>query len=101
MQGIDQLLTRAVALNSRHADAYAMLADVRSLLGDVNAFGMAVRATQLQRGKASHRLVAIRILMRQKRYDDALKVLQSATALPMSPEQARMARELQGALERR
>jgi tetratricopeptide (TPR) repeat protein len=101
LKGIDQLLTRAVTLNSRHADAYSMLAEVRSLLGGENAFGMAVRATQLQPGKASHRLVAARILMREKRYDEALKVLQTATALPMSPEQAKMARELQAAIERK
>jgi tetratricopeptide (TPR) repeat protein len=101
LKDIDQLLTRAVTLNSRHADAYAMLADVRSQLGDANAFGMAVRATQLQPGNASHRLVAARVLVRQKRYDEALKVLQTATALPMSPEEQRMARELQTVLERR
>ena len=101
LKGIDQLLTRAVALNSRHADAYAMLGEVRSLLGDENALGLAIRAAQLQPSKASHRLVGARILMRQKRYDEALKALQAATALPMSPEQQRMARELQAVIERK
>jgi hypothetical protein len=32
LKGIGQLLTQAVTLNSRHAEAYAMLAEVRSLL---------------------------------------------------------------------
>jgi hypothetical protein len=90
-----------VTLNSRHADGYAMLGEVRSLLGDENALGLAVRASQLQPAKASHRLVATRILVRQKRYDEALKAPQGATALPMSPEQAKMARELQAAIERK
>lgn len=90
-----------MTLNSRHADAYAMLGDVRALLGDENALGLAVRAAQLQPAKASHRLVATRILLRQKRYDEALKALQAATALPMSPEQQRMACELQAGIERK
>jgi tetratricopeptide (TPR) repeat protein len=101
LKGIDQLLTKAVTLNSRHADAYAMLGEVRSLLGDPEALGLALRAAQLQPAKASHRLVAARILLRQKRYDEALKVLQGVTALTMSPEQQRNARELQTAAERR
>ena len=101
MKGIDQLLTRAVALNSRHADAYAMLGEVRSLLGDTDAAGLAIRASQLEPADAGHRLVTARILLRQKRNDEALKVLQGAAALTMSPEQAKMARELQAVIERK
>jgi hypothetical protein len=101
LKGIDQLLTRAVALNSRHADAYAMLGEVRSLLGDTNAVGLAIRASQLEPADAGHRLVTARILLRQKRNDEALKVLQGAAALTMSPEQAKMARELQAVIERK
>jgi len=101
LKGIEQLLTRAVTLNSSHADAYAMLADVRSILGDPNALGLAVRAVQLEPADASHRIVAARILLRLKRNDEALKALQAAAALPMSPEQSRMVREMQSAAERR
>jgi tetratricopeptide (TPR) repeat protein len=101
LKGIDQLLAKATALNIRHADAYAMLGEVRSLLGDENSLGLAIRATQLEPREASHRLVVARIQMRQKRYDDALKTLQAAAALPMSPEQARVARELQAVVERK
>ena len=101
LKGIDQLLTRAVALNSRHADAYAMLGEVRSLLGDTNAAGLAIRASQLEPADAGHRLVTARILLRQKRNDEALKVLQGAAALTMSAEQAKMVRELQAVIERK
>jgi tetratricopeptide (TPR) repeat protein len=101
LKGIDQLLTRAVTLNSRHADAYAMLGEVRSVLGDPDALGLAVRATQLQPTKVSHRLVAARILLRQKRPDEAAKVLQAAATLSMSPEQARVLQELQTAASRK
>ena len=101
LKGIEQLLTRAVTLNSSHADAYAMLAEVRSILGDPNALGLALRAVQLEPAESSHRIVSARILLRLKRNDEALKALQAAAALPMSPEQARMVREMQAAAERR
>jgi tetratricopeptide (TPR) repeat protein len=101
LKGIDQLLAKATSLNTRHADAYAMLGEVRSLLGDENSLGLAIRAAQLQPRDAGHRLVVARIQMRQKRYDDARKTLQAAAALPMSPEQARVARELQNVVERK
>jgi tetratricopeptide (TPR) repeat protein len=101
LKELEQLLTKAVNLNTRHADAYALLAEVRSLLGDNNAAALALRAAQLQPGDADHRLTIVRILLRQKRPDEARKVLEEAMALTMSPEQARHARELQTALDRK
>ena len=60
-----------------------------------------MRATQLQPTKASQRLVAARILLRQKRHPEAAKVLQVAAALSLSAEQARVLRELQAAAGRK
>jgi tetratricopeptide (TPR) repeat protein len=100
LKEIEQLLTKAVSLNTRHADAYDLLAEVRSLLGDPNAPALAIRAVQLEPADPDHRLTVVRILLRQKRPDEARKVLQEAMAFPMSPEQVQRAKQLQSALER-
>jgi tetratricopeptide (TPR) repeat protein len=100
LKEIEQLLTKAVSLNARHADAYDLLAEVRSLLGDPNAPALAIRAVQLEPADPDHRLTVVRILLRQKRPDEARKVLQEAMAFPMSPEQVQRAKQLQSALER-
>ena len=101
LKEIEQLLTKAVNLNTRHADAYAMLGEVRSMLGDDKAVSLAIRAAQLEPADAGHRLTIVRILLRQKRPDEARKALQDAMALTMSEQQARHARELQAAIDRK
>lgn len=100
LKDIEQLLTKAVSLNTRHADAYGLLAQVRSMLGDPNAVSLALRAAQLQPADPDHRLTIVYILLRDKRPEEARKVLKEAMAFPMSPEQAQRARQLQSALER-
>ena len=100
LQEIEKLLAQAITLNVRHAHAYASLAEVRSVLGNAASLGLAIRATQLEPSELSHRLVFTRILMREKRYDDALKAVQAAAPLARTPEQAAAARELQQAIER-
>jgi tetratricopeptide (TPR) repeat protein len=100
LEEIEKLLSQAVALNNRYASGYAMLGEVRSLLGNTEAVGLVVRATQLEPAESNHRLIAARILMRQKRYDEALKAAQAAVALASTPEEASRARELQQAIER-
>jgi len=70
------------------------------VLGNTASLGLAIRATRLEPSELSHRLVVTRILMREKRYDDALKAVQAAAPLARTPEQAAAARELQQAIER-
>lgn len=97
---VEKLLAQAITLNVRHAHAYASLAEVRSVLGNTASLGLALRATQLEPSEISHRLVVTRILMREKRYDDALKAVEAAAPLARTPEQTAAARELQQAIER-
>nr|MDQ3347590.1 hypothetical protein [Acidobacteriota bacterium] len=100
LQEVEKLLAQATTLNVRHAGAYARLAEVRSVLGNPASLGLALRAVQLEPSEMSHRLVVTRILMRDKRYDDALKAVQAAAPLAKTPEQIAAARELQQAIER-
>jgi tetratricopeptide (TPR) repeat protein len=97
---IEKLLARAVALNSRNADAYAMLAEVRTILGNTESLGLAIRAAQLEPSNPRHRIVVGRILLRQKRYDEALKAAEAAVSLARTPAQIQAGRELQQAIQR-
>ncbi len=100
LQEVEKLLAQAITLNPRHAYAYASLAEVRSVLGNTASLGLAIRAVQLDPLEMSHRLAVTRILMREKRYDDALKAVQAAAQLAKTPEQSAAARDLQQVIER-
>ena len=100
LQEIEKLLRQAVELNTGNANAYAMLGEIRSVLGDTESVGLAVRATQLEPSKSSHRLAVARILMRQKRFDEALKAAEAGMSLARTAEEGQMARDLQQAIQR-
>ena len=99
LAGIEKLLLRAVALNSRHAPSNAFLADVRSLLGSGEALVYARRAIALAPSQPGHRLTAARILMRQKKYDEALTEAQAALTRASAGD-AENARALIASIER-
>ncbi len=100
LQEMDKLLSNAIEFNVRHARAYSLLGEIRSLLGSPGALGLAIRATQLQPSEVNHRLVVARILTREKRQEDALKVLDAAASLASTPEQTAQLGELRKAAER-
>jgi tetratricopeptide (TPR) repeat protein len=100
LEEIEKLLRRAVELNIRSARAYAMLGEIRSVLGDPDSLGLAIRATQLEPSRSSHRLAVARILMRQKRFDEASKAVEAGMSLAKTAEEGQAARELQQAIQR-
>ena len=100
LQEIEKLLRQAVGLNARNAPAYAMLGEIRSVLGDTDSLGLAIRATQLEPAESSYRLTVARILMRQKRFDEAAKAAEAGLSLARTPEEGQAARELQQAIQR-
>ncbi|HMF61397.1 MAG TPA: hypothetical protein VK595_13545, partial [Vicinamibacterales bacterium] len=100
LQEIEKLLRQAVGLNARNAPAYAMLGEIRSVLGDTDSLGLAIRATQLEPAESSYRLTVARILMRQKRFDEAAKAAEAGVSLARTPEEGQAARELQQAIQR-
>ena len=59
---IEQLLSRAIALNSRYAAAFAMLGDARSALGIGEPMGLVLRAIALEPGEPHFQLTAARDL---------------------------------------
>ena len=75
------LLDKAIALNNRDANAYAMLGEARSALGTGDADGMALRAVSLDPANPFVQYAAARVLQRERRYDEALQHAQAAVAL--------------------
>ncbi|MGB2713613.1 MAG: energy transducer TonB [Vicinamibacterales bacterium] len=100
LEGIEKLLLRALALNNRHASSNAFLADVRSLLGNAEALGFARRAIALAPSEPRHRITAARILLRQQKYDEALKEAQTALAMAKIDSARPEAEQLIASIER-
>jgi tetratricopeptide (TPR) repeat protein len=100
LQDIEKLLRQSIMLNSRHAEAYAMLAELRSELGNHESLGLAIRATQLEPARSNHQLVVARILARRKEYDEAAKAVGVALSLATTPEEIRAAEELKERIEK-
>ncbi|HZB25372.1 MAG TPA: hypothetical protein VE379_04505 [Vicinamibacterales bacterium] len=99
MAGIEKLLLSAVAAIPRHAPSNAMLGEVRSLLGTGEGLPFARRAIALSPGRPGYRLVAARILMRQKKYEEALKEAELGLGLVQSEDDQREAKALVAAIE--
>ena len=99
LAGMEQLLLKAMALNNRHASSNAFLAEVRSLLGTGEPMGFARRAIVLAPSEPRHRLTAARILLRQQKYDEALKEAQTALAMAGGADVRPQAEELIAAIE--
>jgi tetratricopeptide (TPR) repeat protein len=91
---IEQLLTKAVSLNSRFAAAYAMVGEARAALNIGDPMSMVLRAISLEPAEAHYHLTAASVLFRQKKVDDAIAHAQTAQALADSEEERRRAAEL-------
>ena len=88
---IEQLLSQAISLNTRFAEAYAMVGDARSALGTGDPMAMILRAISLQPAEPHFHLTAATVLMRDKKFDEALKHAEMAAALSDTDEERRRA----------
>jgi hypothetical protein len=88
---VEKLLSQAVALNTRFAAAYSMIGQARAELNIGEPLGMVLRAIALDPVEPQYRLAAANVLMRQRKYDDALKHAQAAAALADTDEERRRA----------
>ena len=91
---IEKLLSQAVNLNIRDADAYGFLGETRSQLGTDGALGLVLRAISLEPSESRHHLRAAAILWRARKYDEALKQAQAALQLATDDESRRQATEM-------
>jgi tetratricopeptide (TPR) repeat protein len=94
------LLDKAIALNNRDANAYAMLAEARSSLSAGDADGVALRAVSLDPSNAFVHYAAARVLRDERRYDDALQQAQAAARLASDESMRRRAADLTDAIQR-
>jgi TPR repeat protein len=97
---IEQLLARAVALNTRYAAAYAWLGEVRTYLGSPDALGLIRRAISLEPSEARHRLRAANVLLRQGKPAEARAEAQAALKMAETDEERRDAERLLEAAEK-
>lgn len=97
---IAALLEKAIALNNRDANAYAMLAEARSVLGTNDAEGMALRAVSLEPSSAFAHFAAARVLRDERHYDDALLQAETAASLATDQEMRQSAMTLADAIRR-
>jgi tetratricopeptide (TPR) repeat protein len=96
----EKLLRRAAELNPRWSWTFALLADVRSQLGQADASDWVVRAVRLAPMESAHRLTAGVVLLRAGRHAEALKAVEAALTLAANDEDRQRARELRQAIER-
>ncbi len=95
---IEKYLTQAIELNSRYAAAYAWLGETKALLGTGEAIGLIKRAISIEPKEARHRLRAARVLLRQRKPDEARVDAQAALALAETDAERREAQELLDAI---
>jgi tetratricopeptide (TPR) repeat protein len=95
---IEKYLTQAVELNSRYAAAYGWLGETKALLGTGEAIGLIKRAISIEPKEARHRLRAARVLLRQRKPDEARVDAQAALALAETDAERREAQELLDAI---
>ena len=91
---IEQLLSKAVSLNSRFAAAYAMVGEARAALGIGDPMSMVLRAISLEPAEAHFHLSAANILWRQKKIDDAIAHARTAQSLADGEDERRRAEDL-------
>jgi tetratricopeptide (TPR) repeat protein len=91
---VEALLTEAVKLNVRYANAYAMVAEARSELGIGDPVSMVMRAISLDPSEPSYHLSAARVLWRAQRLDEALKQAQTAQGLADTDDERRRASDM-------
>jgi tetratricopeptide (TPR) repeat protein len=96
----ERLLRRAAELNPQWAWTYALLADVRSQLGQTDALELVDRAVRLEPREFPHRLTAGLVLLRAGQLAEAGKAVAAALILAANDEERQRARELQQAIER-
>jgi tetratricopeptide (TPR) repeat protein len=97
---VEGLFDKAASLNTRYADAYASLADVKSILGTGDPMGLVLRAIALEPSEPYPRLAAADVLWRARKYDEALKYAESALSLAKDDETRRRATETIDGLRR-
>ena len=100
LAAVEKLLRRAGELNPQWSWTFALLADVRSQLGQADALDFAVRAIRLAPSEPSHRLTAGVVLLRAGRHTEAQQAVEAALKLAVSDNDRQRARELQQAIER-
>ena len=97
---VEALFAKATALNTRYADAYASLGEVKSILGTGEPMGLVLRAIALEPSEPHPRLTAANVLWRARKYDEALKYAESALSLAKDDETRRRANETIDGLRR-
>ncbi|MEO7271533.1 MAG: hypothetical protein ABIX28_25945, partial [Vicinamibacterales bacterium] len=100
LEAVDKQLTEAVRLNTRYAEAYAWLGEIRVALGNAEGLGMVRRAIALEPREARHRLRAASVLMSQRKPAEARIEAQTALALAADDEERGRATELLARISR-
>ena len=91
---VEKLLAGAIALNTRFAHAYALLAQARAMLGVGEPVPLALRAISLEPAEPYYRLSAAHVLWREKKLDEASKHAQAAASLADNDEERRQATDM-------
>ena len=86
---VEALLEKAIAINTRDADAYALAAEARSALGTGEADGLAMRDISLEPSDAFVHYAAAVVMRRERKYDEALQQADAAVRLAAGDEQMR------------
>ena len=94
LAAIEQHLTKAVGFNTRFADAYAWLGEVRSYLGNPDGIGLIRRAITLDPTEARYRLRAASVLMSQGKAAEARADAQAALSLAETDQERNEAQRL-------
>ena len=94
LAAIEQHLTKAVGFNTRFADAYAWLGEVRSYLGNPDGIALIRRAITLDPTEARYRLRAASVLMRQGKAAEARADAQAALSLAETDQERNEAQRL-------
>ena len=91
---VEKQLTKAVELNSRYADAYAWLGEMKDVLGTGESIGLIRRAITLDPTEARYRIRAAGVLLRQGKAAEARAEAQAALALAETDGERREAETL-------
>jgi len=91
---IETHLTSATRLNTRFAEAYSWLGEVKSALGTGDPGSLVMRGVSLEPYEADHRARAAIVLMRQRKLDEAEGQARQALTLAETEEARRMAQQL-------
>ncbi len=94
LKAIEGYLAKATSLNTRDADAYSWLGEIRAVLGVGEPAGLVLRAVTLEPLEAVHRLRAAFVLGRLRKYDEAAVHAEAAQRLANTDSERQRAREL-------